>query len=234
MNFMKCLLLSAAFLMSIEAQSADVKLRVGKFDVTVIPNGCVASLWAGDEYLSPDRIRKSAEKHINGEIVPSQISSPLMVAVVRREFAEVTMLLDSGVDVNETNESGCTALIWAASFEEEDLVETLLNAGAHVNQTDAAGRTALMNASQTPSLEVVRVLIRAGADVNISQSGGAGEVGDTALMDAAENGQLENLKYLLLSGAKAGIKNAKGQTAYQIAIERKKFDAAEILESVQE
>eukprot|EP00235_Prasinoderma_singulare_P005100 CAMPEP_0119161000 /NCGR_PEP_ID=MMETSP1315-20130426/901_1 /TAXON_ID=676789 /ORGANISM="Prasinoderma singularis, Strain RCC927" /LENGTH=180 /DNA_ID=CAMNT_0007153689 /DNA_START=45 /DNA_END=584 /DNA_ORIENTATION=- len=78
------------------------------------------------------------------------------VAVVRRVLAE-------GADVNEEDENGKTALMWAAFFDDrEEVVRELLEAGAAPNKRDQLGRTALHEA--TTSVPIARLLLEAGAD----------------------------------------------------------------------
>ena len=86
------------------------------------------------------------------------------VAVVRRVLAE-------GADVNEEDENGKTALMWAAFFDDrEEVVRELLEAGAAPNKRDQLGRTALHEA--TTSVPIARLLLEAGADPSLRSNGG--------------------------------------------------------------
>ena len=86
------------------------------------------------------------------------------VAVVRRVLAE-------GADVNEEDENGKTALMWAAFLDDrEEVVRVLLEAGAAPNKRDQLGRTALHQA--TTSVPIARLLLEAGADPSLRSNGG--------------------------------------------------------------
>jgi ankyrin repeat protein len=57
----------------------------------------------------------------------------------------VARLLGEGRDVNEADETGCTALLWAAILGHVEVVRLLLaRQGVKVNKTTPAGFTALM------------------------------------------------------------------------------------------
>ena len=53
------------------------------------------------------------------------------------------MLLDHGADVNAQNNSGGTALIFAATFGQEQIVRLLLEHGADSSIRDEKGNSAL-------------------------------------------------------------------------------------------
>jgi uncharacterized protein len=97
-----------------------------------------------------------------------------------RGFAEIVRrLLDAGVDVNRRYRNNLTALMWAASYEDdvgihaaESVIDLLLKAGAEVDVTDNRGRTALMMAVELDHAEVVDILIRSGADGNLRDQAG--------------------------------------------------------------
>jgi ankyrin repeat protein len=75
-----------------------------------------------------------------------------------------------GRDVNEADESGCTALIMASQDGHVEVVRLLLaRQDVELNQAFARGGTALMLASQNGHLDVVRLLLsREGVEVNKS------------------------------------------------------------------
>lgn len=95
---------------------------------------------------------------------------------------EVRALLDGGADINEGNEFGKTALMYAAHYDLADTVTLLLGRGADVtkrtNAQNAAetliqfdSRTALMYAAENASERVIRALIEAGSDVCATDTG---------------------------------------------------------------
>ncbi len=95
---------------------------------------------------------------------------------------EVRALLDGGADINEGNEFGKTALMYAAHYDLADTVTLLLDRGADVtkrtNAQNAAetliqfdSRTALMYAAENASEQVIRALIEAGSDACAMDTG---------------------------------------------------------------
>ena len=95
---------------------------------------------------------------------------------------EVRALLDGGADINEGNEFGKTALMYAAHYDLADTVTLLLGRGADVtkrtNAQNAAdtliqfdSRTALMYAAENASERVIRALIEAGSDTCATDTG---------------------------------------------------------------
>lgn len=191
------------------------KVRAGYTTVKVYSNGCVASLWADTSRSTntPERIMKSAEMHISGEVKPSQINTDLMAAVVRNQADAVSNLIQAGADIEETNEAGCTALIWAAALKRNDILGLLLEAGASASSADAKGRTPLMFAAKAANLIAIEKLLNEGADVSASETDGIGEKGQTVLHHAvtvADNADV--LRLLIEAGAVVDAIDERGQT----------------------
>jgi len=70
--------------------------------------------------------------------------SALIDAVERGDVSEVSALIESNVDVDETYVCNVTPLIVATRNGHEEIVEHLLEAGASVDKKDTLGRTSLM------------------------------------------------------------------------------------------
>ena len=97
----------------------------------------------------------------------------------------VARLLGEGRDVNEADETGGTALIWAAAFGRADVVRLLLaRQDVEVNKSAADGATALMLASYKGHVEVVRLLL-AHPDVEANRTSTDGR---SALCAASQSG----------------------------------------------
>lgn len=77
-------------------------------------------------------------------------------------------LIEMGVPVNATDVAGCTALHYAASYENDVAVRVLLNAGCRVDPIDSKGMTPLHHAVMVHPYpqEVIKSLLAAGADIN--------------------------------------------------------------------
>ena len=102
----------------------------------------------------------------------------LIEVAENNDITEIQRLIAAGADVNATDNSGMTALMFAAK---EDTAKVLLEAGADVNAKDNDGKTALMFAATNNSSDVAWLLLAAGADANAKDNDGS-----TALMFATE------------------------------------------------
>ena len=85
---------------------------------------------------------------------------------------EVNNAIASGVNVNITNKSHATALMFAAQSNTADVVQTLIEAGVDVNAQDDKGNTALIYAASFNSDDAVALLLDAGADPSITNNDG--------------------------------------------------------------
>lgn len=120
----------------------------------------------------------------------------LVEAAAARNKTAVLALLKQQIDVNVARADGVTALLWAAHWNDLDMVDRLLRAGARVDAADDHGVTSLMRACENGNAELVDRLLGAGANVNASQSSGV-----TPLMIAARSGNAAAVKALIAKGA---------------------------------
>lgn len=197
----------------------SAQVRLGFSKVTVYPNpGCGALFWAGDSFTVSYR-RARTEKMIASEPENSSTNTPLMIAAVRGDIDLVKDLISRDVKIDEVSKKGgCTALMWALSFEEAEISAQLLAAGADPQLADDAGRTPLMVAAKSGLLSSVEALITAGADVNHAQTAGQNEIGRRALSLATSKEQnAPVLEYLLANGAEVDAVDEHGKTALMAA-----------------
>ena len=131
----------------------------------------------------------------------------------------VQFLLDLGVNVNNKNSAGRTALMLACVARHEDVVQKLLSAGAEVNSQDNAGQTALIFACVSCSLVVIRSLLSAKADPNLQNRNG-----NTVMHLACSMGSRELVNLLVKFHANPIIPNSKGETAFMISITNNSLD----------
>jgi ankyrin repeat protein len=141
---------------------------------------------------------------------------PLHAAAARGQWLVVEALLEAGLEPDQVDRSGQTALMKAAASGHDKAVASLLRLGASPDLADRDGWTVLMHAAAHPSsgsLPAIRDLVRAGAAVNRR----AGPNGKTPLMIAAEKGNELATDELLRSGAQPDLKSG-GKTALEFAL----------------
>jgi len=129
---------------------------------------------------------------------PARLDSPVADAAMRRDPARVRQLLRQGADVNAAQGDGMTALHWAATHGDADLVRTLVTAGARLEASTRNGSyTPLQLAAREGHAVAVEALLRSGANARATTSSG----GATALHFAAGQGNPRAVAALLDRGA---------------------------------
>ncbi len=153
-------------------------------------------------------------------------ASSIADAAMRHDAAAVRTLIAEHGDVNATQGDGMTALHWAASQADADLVTALLHAGADVNKTTRlGGYEPLHLAAQVGAAPVIDLLVAAGARVGAPTSTGA-----TPLMLAATSGRTEAVKALLDHGADPNAtESSSKETALMFAAAADRADVAALL-----
>jgi len=150
-------------------------------------------------------------------------TTALTIAAERGDAAEVRRLIAAGANVNEKDEAGYTALMWAARKGNMEIARALVEARADVNVRDcaSAGWTPLMHAIHKNQNDLARLLIERGADVNAAAGDcreHKAEGGKTALAYAAANDNAEIVKALLARGASPyGMHGAESALSYAVA-----------------
>lgn len=99
-----------------------------------------------------------------------------------------------------------TALHFAATSGDEDVVETLLKANVNAQARDEHGETALHKAVKAGQKQIVEVLLKAGGDPSPGDKDG-----NTPLHQAAFFGSTEIIQLLLAFGADCLAKNKDGE-----------------------
>jgi hypothetical protein len=141
----------------------------------------------------------------------------LTMAAWKGHVDVVTLLLERGADINQTDEYGNTALHVATCGGHEEMVSFLITSGADLSRKGLQGQTALVSASWRSHVAVVRLLLRAmgGRGLNEREGGGG-----TALWNLCRNGHADGVRALLLAGADHTIADNDDRTPLQIAEER--------------
>eukprot|EP01118_Nematostelium_gracile_P019811 TRINITY_DN933_c0_g1_i5.p1 TRINITY_DN933_c0_g1~~TRINITY_DN933_c0_g1_i5.p1 ORF type:complete len:259 (+),score=76.51 TRINITY_DN933_c0_g1_i5:49-777(+) len=133
--------------------------------------------------------------------------TPIMSAAASDKLTSIQLILSRGkVDLNQKNDTGRTALIYACSkAKDPETINILLKNGAKVNLTDAYGATPLHRAAANKSkssLPIVQLLIENGANINAQD-----KEGTTPLHIACQEDNEGVAMAIVNAGADVEIKN---------------------------
>jgi ankyrin repeat protein len=143
---------------------------------------------------------------------------PLGAAAEAGHLGVVTLLIESGADINATGYLNGTALHWAGYRGYEDVVALLLSKGAQASRRNHEGTTALMWAAQNRHPGVVRMLVQHMGGMGLD--GRNYHSGWTALHYAAFRGHEELVRYLLMAGSDPTITDFTAMTPRALAQRR--------------
>jgi ankyrin repeat protein len=186
-----------------------------------------------------------------------QRTALILCARERGQAATGRVLIEAGADVNAVDKFGSTALELAAWRGKADFVDLLLEKGARVPESgsqwqgmlsraasnglanlfrrltekskdlkavDASGEWLLQSAAAGGSAEIVKLLLDKGFDPARPD-----RFGWTPLHYAARDGRIEAARILIDRGAPLDTSTIMGQTAYNVAMERKMETVAALL-----
>jgi ankyrin repeat protein len=148
----------------------------------------------------------------------------LVQAARAGDRARVEALLSSGADVDQKDQEGSTALMFAALRGDAKMVHALLAANADPNLRDANGESALLLGAGRGA-EVVSALLAAGADPNLADA-----EGETPLLVAAA-GHQESVRLLIEGGADVDHQDQFGVSALTVAEAAGASRIAELLQA---
>ncbi len=156
-----------------EAAPATSRFREGFVTALVVIAG-LGFLGAtgnkADRVTMPVADGSAAERNVPETAIRSLPGSgtPLIVACQNGDLQAAKLLLEGGVDVNQSSPGDGNPLIMAAAHGHMPLVVLLVEHGADVNATVEGDETPLINAAGKGHLQIVKYLIAQGADVNLS------------------------------------------------------------------
>ncbi|KAK4487261.1 hypothetical protein RD792_006137 [Penstemon davidsonii] len=146
----------------------------------------------------------------------------LCFAALRGDDLLLHHLLKRGLDPNEADNSGRTALHIAASKGNENCVLLLLDFGADVNARDSEGSVPLWEAMLGNHKQVIKLLSDNGAKLTI------GDIGFFACT-AAEQNDLPLLKEIARGGGDVTLPRSNGTTALHVAVCEDNIDIVKYL-----
>lgn len=133
----------------------------------------------------------------------------LIQAVKDQDLSQVRVLLDSGVDVNETEADGSRALHWSVHRDNLEITRLLLDAGIDINEKNRYQVAPLSLAANNGNPEMIAILLEAGAFPNSAMA-----ENETVLLTAARTGVAESVALLIDAGANVNAREDwRGQSA---------------------
>ncbi|GLT98480.1 hypothetical protein SLE2022_159840 [Rubroshorea leprosula] len=183
-----------------------VQANVG--DGTIIMNNVLQHLKDLDDPIMESVLRETENMLTRGRM---DLPLNLCFATLRGDDSLLHQLLKRGLDCNESDNNGRTALHIAASKGSVNCVVLLLDYGADPNCKDSDGNVPLWEAMVGGHKKVVKMLIENGADIN------AGDVGHFACI-AAEQNNLDLLKEIVHCGGNVTRPRSNGSTALHVAV----------------
>ncbi|KAG2590478.1 potassium channel AKT1-like [Panicum virgatum] len=184
-----------------------VQSNVG--DGTVIMNNLIQLL----KQQKDSSVMAGVLKEIENMLARGHLDLPITLcfAVTREDDLLLHQLLKRGLDPNESDNNGHTALHIAASKGNEQCVKLLLDYGADPNARDYEGKVPLWEALCEKHDAVVELLVESGADLSS---------GDTALYAcvAVEDNNTELLKDIIRYGGDINRSTRDGTTPLHRAV----------------
>lgn len=194
-----------------------VQSNVG--DGTVIMNNLLQYL---KEFKDP--VMQGVLAETENMLARGRMDLPLTLcfAAMRGDGSLMQQLLRRGLDPNESDNHGRTALHTAASKGSQNCVLLLLDYGAEPNSKDSEGNIPLWEAILERHESVVKLLIDNGADIS---SGDLGQYACTAV----ERNSLELLEEIIRYGGDVTRPKSDGTTALHVAVSGGDAKIAEFL-----
>lgn len=148
----------------------------------------------------------------------------ILSAVANQDLPQVTSILNQ--DLSEANSKWMNGYSPLHVNNNVEIGRLLLQAGADINQSSDDGTTPLIKLSGRLQADpkVAMLYIQSGAEVNAQNQSGT-----TALHGAVRRGHLEIVEALLKAGADKALKNKKGESPLDKALNLRKKQLQEIL-----
>lgn len=99
---------------------------------------------------------------VDVSILDQQYKNPLMIASLHSRVSIIPVLvIEQGINIDTSNESGFTPLIYAVMYGTEETVQMLLDLGANIELHDAWGNSAVTHAIERKRSHLIRMMIEA-------------------------------------------------------------------------
>ena len=151
--------------------------------------------------------------------------SPLMNAVDNQNFEEVVKLVESGANINQKNEIGFTALLFATGWGDVKMVKYLIEHGASLDAKANRGFGVIHRAAMNKDSSILKYLLENYTlNVNDRAKNYCSPLSYALKNNALQNnGSLDNARLLLAKGALESINwKCNGYTPLMVAVSDKK------------
>lgn len=173
-----------------------------------------------------EKVKELIDQGSNVNVLENK-RTPIFDAIEKNNPEIVKLLIDSGADLEIRDSVHNTPLFLAIDLGYKDIIKLLLDNGAKANVVRTVYRTPLhvVAMSGEKDKEIADRLIKAGANINAKDL-----FDETPLHRAAMDGSSEFVEFLLSSGADKNIKNAKKETAADLARKNKKTEVKDLID----
>ena len=142
----------------------------------------------------------------------------------RGDLIEVKKSVNSGININEKNGLGVTAVMWAAIYGKKDVVKYLVEKGANIHLKANNGMTVLLYATSRGHMEIAQYLIEQGADIHNRD-----ELGHSSSFHILLSDNVALKDYVLKHNANINEQNNTGQSPLHVLSSRKNLDIIKYL-----
>ena len=211
----------------------DLLIQYGA-DVDALNDSGQTALFLASIYGNPAVVKLLVTGGANLNFKDADGNTPLHIAVLYRRSENVDEMLAFNPDIDAKNKEGYSPLLLAVqSMDNGGIIESLLQKGAGLNITDTQGRNALLVSVGSYQKGYIHMLVSKGININSQDKNG-----NTAL-HYVFNFVLENRAYiplckeftkvLLEEGANPHIKNNKGKSPLDLAVESGEKELIDLL-----
>jgi len=205
-----------------------------KADVNILNVQGQAPLHLASLYGNPESIKLLLEGGAKINIRDADGNTPLHIAVLYRNPENLDEILKENLDIDALNTEGYTPLhLSVRRPDNEKAIELLLQQGADINITDPSGRNALHISVASYQRGYIGFLTSKGIDIN-SQDNDGNTALHYPLMNVLKNklyllNSKETVKILMEEGADPHIRNNKGKSPMDLAVEAGENDLINLL-----
>jgi serine/threonine-protein phosphatase 6 regulatory ankyrin repeat subunit B len=136
-------------------------------------------------------------------------------------FKTITLLVDSGCDINIQDKKGNTALHIATKVGSYEIIEYLFQHGGNINKKNQRGNTSIQIAASNGKLKIYKYFIKNGANVNTKNKKGL-----SLIHNISNSGGIELLEYFIGSypDTNMHVLTNKKQTPLALVLKYKDYE----------